>query len=250
MSFGFSTDTCLTHLSDHIRFQMDKSNLTRMVLLDLQKAFDTVDHGVLLMKLEAAGPDADGLRWFQSYLSGRTQLVDVHCTCSSFANVTCGVPQDSILGPLLFLIYENDMIGVINKKVLLYAGDTAISVSDKHVNAIEPRLGTALETISVWLIDNKLSLHLAKTESSLFGTKQKFSNCRNLNLSCNGINIESKTSVKYLGASIDNCLSGDSMALSSIQKANCRLKCLYRNTKFLNSHVKENASIIINPVSF
>ena len=97
---------------------MDKSNLTGMVLLDLQKAFDTVDRGVLLMKLEATGLDADGLRWFQSYLSGRTQLVDVHGTCSSFANVTCGVPQGSILGPLLFLIYVNDMAGAINEKIL------------------------------------------------------------------------------------------------------------------------------------
>ena len=62
------------------------------ISLDLQKAFDMVDHGVLLMKLEATGLDADGLRWFQSYLSGRTQLVDVHGTCLSFVNVTCGVP--------------------------------------------------------------------------------------------------------------------------------------------------------------
>ena len=84
----FSTDTCLTHLSDNVCFQMDKSNITGMVLLDLQKAFNTVDHGILLMKLEATELNADSLRWFQSYLSGKTQLVDVHGTCSSFANVT------------------------------------------------------------------------------------------------------------------------------------------------------------------
>ena len=130
------------------------------------------------------------------------------------------------------------MAGAINEKILLYADDTALLVSDIHVNAIEARLGTALETISVWLIDNKLSLHLGKTESILFGTKRKLSNYRNLNVSCNGINTESKTSVRYLGASIDNCLSGDSMALNIIQKAHCRLKFLYRNAKFLNSHVK------------
>ena len=116
--------------------------------MDLQKAFYTVDH-VLLMKLEAIGLDADGLRWFQSYLSGRTQLVDVHGTCSSFANVTCGVPQDSTL---LFLIYVTDMAGAINEKILLYADDIAMLVSDKHVNAIEARLRIALETVSVWLL--------------------------------------------------------------------------------------------------
>ena len=64
-----------------------------------------MDHDVLFMKLEATGQNADSLVWFQSYLSGRTQLVDVHGTCSSFANVTCHVPQGSILGPLLVLIY-------------------------------------------------------------------------------------------------------------------------------------------------
>ena len=235
---GFSTSTCLTHLSDHIRFQIDKRNFTGMVLLDLQKAFDTVDHGVLLIKLEAIGLDADGLRWFRSYLSDRTQLVDVHGTCSSFANVTYGVPQGSILGPLLFLIYVNDMAGAINEKILLYADDTAILVSDKHANTIEARLGTTLGTVSVWLIDNKLSLHLGKTESILSGTKRKLSNSTALNMSCNGTNIKSKSSVKYLGATIDNSLSGDAMAFGIIQKANCRLKFLYRNAKFLNRYVK------------
>ena len=169
---------------------MDKSYFTGMVLLDLQKVFDTVDHGVLLMKLEAIGRDADGLRWLRSYLSDRTQLVDVHGTCSSFANVTCGVPHGSILGPLLFLIYVNDMSGAINEKILLYADDTAILICDKHANTIEARLGTALETVSVWLINNKLSLHLGKTESILFGMKRKLSNSTALNVSCNGTNIK------------------------------------------------------------
>ena len=77
------------------------------------------------------------------------------------------------------------MAGSINEKILLYAEDTAILVSDKRVHATEVRLGTALETISVWLIENKLSLHLDKTESILSGTKRKLSNCRNLNVSCN-----------------------------------------------------------------
>ena len=90
---GFSTDTCLTHLLDHIRFQMEKSNLTEKVLLDLQSAFYTVDHCILQRKLEPIGLKADCLRWFESYLSGRTQLVDVHGTSSSFSYVTCGVLQ-------------------------------------------------------------------------------------------------------------------------------------------------------------
>ena len=246
----FSTDTCFTHLSDYIRFQTDKRNLTGTVLLDLQKAFDTVDHDILLMKFETIGLNANGLRWFQSYLSGRTQLVNVQGSCSSVTDENCGVPQGSILGPLLFLIYVNDNAGGTDEKILLYADDTAILVSNKHVDVIELKLKTALETISDWLVDNKLSLNLGKTESILFGSKRKLSNCESLKVSCNGVNIEAKTSVRCIGASIDNCMIGDSMPLSIIQKASCRLKFLYKNAKFLNSNVKEIAGISLNPESF
>ena len=117
--------------------------------------------------------------------------------------------------------------------------DAAILVSNKHVDVIELKLRTAIETISDWLVDNKLSLHLGKTESILFGSKRKLSNCETLKVSCNGVNIEAKTSVKYLGVSIDNCMSGDLMALNIIQKASCRLKFLYRNATFLSSNIKK-----------
>ena len=102
-----------------------------MFLLDLRKAFDTVDHAILLMKLKALDLSQDVFRWFQSYLSDRQQLVDVSGTLSSHANISCGVPQGSILGPLLFLIYVNDMSSAVSNNLLLYADDSAILVADK-----------------------------------------------------------------------------------------------------------------------
>ena len=93
-------------------------------MIDLQKAFDTVDHSILLDKMKAMG--VSSLPWFHSYLSGRTQCVEVDGVRSDFANVTCGVPQGSILGPLLFLMYINDMHRSVDCRLSFYADHSAL----------------------------------------------------------------------------------------------------------------------------
>jgi hypothetical protein len=236
---GYSTDTCLMHLSDYLRFNLDKGHMVGMVLLDLQKAFDTVDHDILLMKLQAIGLHSDALLWFRSYLSDRKQCVDISGTLSSQAAISCGVPQGSILGPLLFLIYVNDLSGVVKDKVLLYADDTGILVAGKSISEIEASLSSSMELVSEWLVDNKLSLHLGKTESILFGSKPKLSKNPGLKVKCNGTDISSSSSVKYLGATIEQSLTGESIARSLIDKVNSRLKFLYRNKRFLSMHTKK-----------
>ena len=131
---------------------MDKGHFVGMVLLDLQKAVDTVDHGILLMKLKALGLSLDVSRWFQSYLSDRQRLVDVSGTHSSHANISCGVPQGSILGSLLFLIYVNDISGAVCNKLLLYADDSAILVADKCLSNTEWKKLIALLNLSSWCL--------------------------------------------------------------------------------------------------
>ena len=113
------------------------------------RAFDTVDHNILLMKLEALDLNQDVVRWFRSYLSDRQQLVDVSGTLSSCAEIKCSVPQGSILEPLLFLIYVNDMSDVVSNKLVLYADDSAILVVDKHISYIETLLIENLRWLAI-----------------------------------------------------------------------------------------------------
>ena len=169
----YSTDTFLTHLKDGNKFQMDKGHFVGMVLLDLQKAFDTVDHGILIMQLKALGLSQDVSIRLWSYLSDRQQLVELSGTLCSYANISWSVPKGSILGPLLFLIHLNDMSGAVSNKLLLYADDSAILVTDKCLPYIETVLHNELEIVSEWLVINKLSLHLGKTESILFGSRPR-----------------------------------------------------------------------------
>ena len=102
------------------------------------------------------------MNWFNSYLSNRSQFIDIKGTLSDRGEVTCGVPQGTILGPLLFLIYVNDMESAVDCDLLLYADDSALLIRGKNIIDIEQKLSEELAKLNIWLIDNKLSLHLGK----------------------------------------------------------------------------------------
>ena len=229
---GYSTDTSLIGLTDYIRSEMGKGNLVGMVLIDLQKAFDTVDHGILLQKLGAVGVSSVG--WFDSYLSDRRQCVEVSGTRSDFLPVTCGVPQGSILGPLLFLVYINDMVTSLNCKLSLYADDSALLFSHKDAFVIGNRLSEELLSCKRWLVDNKLSLHVGKTECLLFGTKKRLSGIRDFQVACDGTLVARVFKVKYLGVHLNANLNGTEHVGNVLQTCNGRLAFLYRNSAFLD----------------
>ena len=122
-----STATALAHILDLVNGEIDQGRCCGMVFLDLKKAFDTVNHRCLLQKLEAYGVNANELKWFEAYLYQRTQVTCVNGQLSDPEGVTCGVPQGSILGPLLFILYVNDLPNVAERcTIALYGDDTAL----------------------------------------------------------------------------------------------------------------------------
>ena len=227
-------------LTDYIKTQTSKGLYTGMLMLDLQKAFDTVDHDILCKKLKAMG--IKSVDWFRSYLSYRNQIVNVNDTESDPLLVTCGVPQGSIVGPLLFLCYINDMELSISSecKLLLYADDSAILYSNKDPQVISDKLGLELEMCSKWLVDNKLSLHMGKTECIIFGSKRKLRKINNFSVECNCHTIKAQRSVKYLGLTLDDQLTGEAIVNSIVQKVNGRLKFLYRQCNFLEEKLRKS----------
>ena len=220
----YSTDTCLIHLFDYLKNNTSKGLYTGMLLLDLQKAFDTVDHDILCKKLETIGVLSVG--WFRSYLCDRKQFVQINSVLSDPGLVTCGVPQGSILGPLLFLIYVNDKSISVDAdcKLVLYADDSAIFYAHKEPHVISEKLGSVLKQCSEWLVDNKLSLHLRKTECILFCPKRKLKEVQDFIVTCNNHIIKASDHVKYFGVIIDNHLSGEYIVDSIVHKVNNRLR--------------------------
>ena len=134
---NYSTITCLGHLTDKITTRFEKSLLTGMILIDLQKAFDTIGHQILIKKMKYLGFPKNLLAWFKSYLNERKFKININTSYSSSSNLICDVPQGSILGSLLFLLYINDLPQAIISDSLLYADDTCIVFQHKNVTEIE-----------------------------------------------------------------------------------------------------------------
>ena len=149
---------------------------TGMILVDLQKAFDTLDHGVLLEKMKYFGFRASVIKWFESYLSNRKFLVCIDNVFSEAGTLKYGVPQGSILGPLLFLLYVNDLPQSLSDAgSYLHADDTYIFYQHEEVKKIENVLNKEFSSLCQWFIDNKLSIHFRedKTKSILKGERFK-----------------------------------------------------------------------------
>ena len=206
-----STLTSLLEASNSWSVNIDNGLINGVIFIDLKKAFDTIDHKILLRKLASYGIDHTALKWFDSYLSDYQQKCVVNGELSGTRAVTCGVPQGSLLiGPLLLLIYINDLPNCLSKALpRMYADDTSISIATGSLPELELALNTELANLHEWLNVNKLSLNVAKTELMLIGSRQRLATTigHSLTVKIEGHEIDRVPHTKSLGIYIDQNLS-------------------------------------------
>ena len=209
--------------------------------MHLQKAFDTIDYKILKEKLKYMGFSNGATKWFECYLSKRMFSENVENSSSDQALISCGVPQGSILGPILFLLYVNDMVQAVQCDFLLYADGTGLIFQHKEIKIIEHQPIRNISNICDWFVDNKLRIHFGedKTKSILFAPLNKCKKLRILNISYGSLKIKQYLEVIYLDCILDESLSGESMALNVVSKINRSLNFIYQKNKFLSPQLRQ-----------
>ena len=209
---GHSTELAALEVVDRIIKDMDNEELPINIYLDLSKAFDTLDHGILLDKLKYYGVRGTAANLFDSYLSDRKQYVEYDGVKSDTASISTGVPQGSVLGPLLFIIYINDIVNVSDVfDAVIYADDTTLSSTLNACNVIHRNnfdtqfINNELGKISEWLKLNKLSLNVNKSKYMIFHTNRR--NVPIIHVKIDDIEIQHVTEFNFLGMIVDENIS-------------------------------------------
>ena len=207
------------------------------MFIDLSKAFDTVNHKILLKKLTYFGIKGVYLDWLNSYLRNRKQFIFYNDKNSSMLDITCGVPQGSILGPLLFLLYINDLQKASSIiKPIMFADDTNIFFSDKHITSLFSTMNNELKNIQKWFNSNKLSLNASKTKYIFFHSQAHSGDIplKLPKLEINTTTIVRESVIKFLGVLLDENLSWKTHISTIENKISKNLGILYKARLVLN----------------
>lgn len=237
---NYSCETTLQKTMCEWRNEIDKGNLIGVVFIDFKRAFETIDRQRLIKKLEMYGVGGSALEWFKCYLSKRTQQVKYGNAISDKIDVNHGVPQGSILGPLLFILYINDIVDIANKhecKCKLFADDKMLYYSTKDEKEIVNALNKTLEGLGVWLNVNSLKPNVKKTVFMLIRDKRKKNN-KNIELLLAGEKIMQCSETKDLGIMLDESLSFYSHTYYIIKKINARINLMYRLSSYISDYTK------------
>ena len=231
-----SCQTALTKIVENWLNALNNSETIGTVFLDLTKAFDLVNHKLLLQKLAAYKFSCNTQSWFQSYLTNRSQQVNISGKRSDPKQIAAGVPQGSVLGPLLFLIYINDLPISIKTCILdLFADDATLSSSDPSILNLTNCLNADLKNFQDWCVRNNMVANVPKTKAMFIASRNAankiLENCPDLQLSGDAMNIS--TNEKLLGVHIDNSLSWTAQVENTIKKCNSLLYLLNRIKHYL-----------------
>ena len=236
--FGFrkkhSTELALILVLDQISNALDSGDYVLGVYLDFSKAFDTVNHSILLQKLQHYGIRGIAYEWVKSYLDNRKQFVSFSGYKSPLNIINCGVPQGSILGPLLFLLYINDLPSIAkNLFMCMFADDTNVFLTGKNLINLEKTMNDELSLMSDWLVSNRLSLNINKTHFMIFCPPRKKPDY-SVKLKIENDNIDKVTHTKFLGVILDSQLSWK-LHVKYIKGKVCKsIGIIYRAKHFLN----------------
>ena len=236
--YGFrqkhSTSFAIMELVEEITSATDSKKSTIGVFIDLKKAFDTINHSILLKKLNHYGIRGISNDWLNSYMRDRHQFVNYNDVNSEMLKIVCGVPQGSILGPILFILYINDLCKVSETlKFVLFADDTNLFASGTDLKQLCDVINEELIKINAWFRVNKLSLNVSKTNFMIFSNKHLDHN-NPINLTIDGTNIVQVFETKFLGVMIDHKLNWKSHIMNIRAKLSRCIGMFYKASQILD----------------